>query len=72
MLKSILDFVIIVLLSVGGLTHVARLIYLFFSPGLLSRIKFISNPVPAKGQLALYYLLTIVACIYAIAIKAGI
>ncbi len=69
MLKQITDFFIIALNAIAVLTHVLKLIYIFFEPKILGKIKFISNRDISKSQLILYYLLTILVCIYVIDIK---
>jgi hypothetical protein len=66
-----MDYLIIALLSIATLTHLARLCYLFFRPKFLMKFKFITAEKPEKSQLALYYVLTILACIYGISLKVG-
>lgn len=69
MFKQIMDYLVIGLLAIGALTHVAKLVYLFFQPKVMEKMKFISTKNQDKNQLSLYYLLTIAACIYVINIK---
>lgn len=69
MIKQIMDSIIIFLIALAGFTHFLRILYLIFKPGILKRISFISNPIPGKISLLLYYLLVIGACIYALNVK---
>ncbi len=69
MLKQITDILIIGLNAIAVLTHVLKLIYIIFQPKILEKIKFISNRNLTKNQLLLYYLLTILVCIYVINLK---
>ena len=69
MVKQIVEIFIIALLSIAGLSHLLRLVYLFFKPRILKRIDYISNPVPGKLDLALYYILVVGISIYAINLK---
>jgi len=71
MFKQFMDLLVIALLSIAGLTHLCRLIYLIFKPKFFDKFTFISNVIPSKSQLMLYYALTIVVCIYAVNIKLG-
>ena len=71
MFKQCTDLLVIILLSIAGITHLLRLIYLIFTPKFLEKIKLIANVIPSKTQLILYYILTIAICIYAINIKIG-
>jgi hypothetical protein len=71
MLKQFMDLIVITLLSIAGLTDLLRLIYLIFKLKIFDKFTFISNAVPSKSQLMLYYILTIVVCIYAVNIKLG-
>lgn len=69
MIKQFMDFAIITLLCIAGFTHLLRLLYLIFRPRILERITFVARTEPSKTQLALYYLLTIIVCAYAITYK---
>jgi hypothetical protein len=69
MMKQIMDLFVILLIALAGLTHIVRLINLFFKMESLSKLKFISNPIPSKSELAAYYILIIGICIYAIKTK---
>lgn len=69
MLSLFLDLVIISLVTLAGLVHILRLIYLIFKPRILKRFNFISNPVPSRTNLVLYYILVIGVCIYAFSFK---
>jgi hypothetical protein len=68
----ILDMIIVVMCSAALVIHLLRLIYLLFEPGFLKKYPTISNRVPSKSMLALYYLLAIVALLMAITAKLGI
>lgn len=69
MLQQIVDIIVISLISLAGLTHFLRLIYLIFGPKILQKFTFISDGMPSRFQLAMYYLLTVVICAYALKIK---
>jgi len=69
MIKLIVNYVIIILLSVSVIAHFLRIIYLYFKPGFLEKFTFVSKPDLGTNKLALYYLLTIIVCIYAIKLK---
>jgi hypothetical protein len=68
-MKLIIDLFVILLIALAGLTHLVRLINLFFKIESLSKFKFISNTIPSKSELASYYILVIGICIYAITAK---
>ena len=69
MLKQTVDIIVISLISLAGLTHFLRLIYLIFGPKFLQKFTFISDGTPSKFHLAMYYLLTVAICAYAIKFK---
>ena len=69
MLKQFIDWVIIFLVALAGFIHLLRLIFLVFKPRILKRFDFISNPVPTKINLVLYYILVTGICIYVIHMK---
>lgn len=69
MFKQIMDIIVIFLISLAGFTHLLRLINLIIEPKFLQKFKFISDGKPSKSQLAMYYLLTIAICAYAINFK---
>lgn len=71
MLYKLVDLSIIILLCVAGVTHILKLINIFYQPKLFKRLKFLSLE-PSKIQLILYYLLTILVCSYGIFQKINI
>lgn len=66
MLKNLANYTSLFLLSLAFLTHMLKLIYMFYKPDFLKRIKYFSNDVPSKTDIALYYVLTIGVSYYAI------
>jgi len=71
MLKQITEYVIVALLSIATIAHLGKLAYLYFKPAFLKRFDFISNPVPSKTYLTLYYVLTVIVCVYAITTRVS-
>ena len=69
MFKTFVNITVIGLLCIAALSNFLRLVYLLFRPKFLENVKFIANYLPSKTQLALYYLLTIMVCIYALLYK---
>lgn len=65
MLKSMANYISLVLLFIAFITHIFKLIYLFYKPLFFKRIKYLSNETPSKTDLALYYFLTMGSCYYA-------
>jgi len=65
MLKLLANYISLTLLLLAFIIHIIKLVYLFYKPMLLQKIKMISNEVPSKIDLALYYILTIGSCYYA-------
>lgn len=68
----VLDIIIVAICSASLLLYLLRLIYLLFEPGFLKKYPTITNRVPRKSTLALYYLLAMVALLVAITAKLGI
>lgn len=68
-MESIFETVIIVLLLLAAITHLIRLINLFLTKKIFSKVEFLSKPIPGRFQLVTYYLLVILVCIYAIWLK---
>jgi hypothetical protein len=66
MLRIIANYISLTLLLLAFVIHIFKLVYLFYKPILLKKIKILSNDVPSKTDLALYYVLTIGSCYYAI------
>ena len=66
MIKNILNYISLILIFIALITHIIKFIYLIFKPVSFSKIKFISNAIPSKTELALYYILTIGCCYYSI------
>jgi len=69
MLKTAMDIIIIVFLSIGAISHFLKLFYLVFRPKVLEKIEFIANETPSRTALGLYYLLTVLVCIYSVLYK---
>lgn len=68
MLKEVIRYVIILILTFSSCVILLRLIYLHFKPRILEKMKFIVNG-PEKSELSLYYILALGAAIYIIYIK---
>ena len=66
MLKEIMDYSFLFFVLIGLITHVLKLIYLFFKPAYMSKFQYFSNETPSKLDLILYYILTIGCCFYII------
>jgi hypothetical protein len=66
MIKNIAHYVSLILLSLALITHFFKAIYLFYKPMFLQKIKYLSNDIPSRLDLVLYYILTMGACYYAI------
>jgi hypothetical protein len=69
MFKQTMDIILILFMSLAVFTHFLRLINLFIKLPFLQKFKFISDGNPSKSQLAMYYLLTIAICAYAVILK---
>ena len=69
MFQQTMDIILILLLSLAGFTHFLRLINLIIKLPFLQKFNFISAGKPSKSQLAMYYLLTIAICAYAVILK---
>lgn len=67
MFKYIMDWLLIILLGLGMVTHFFRLIYALFKPKILEKYTFLYNP--NKVQLILYYILVIAICYNSILYK---
>jgi len=63
-----MDILVIIFLSIAVLSHLMRLLYLFFKFKFLERLKFVTEQ-PSKLQMFLYYILTIGVGIYVIFVK---
>ena len=64
MIKIFTDYFSILLISIALITHLLKLIYLFFKPKFLSKYKYFTKESPSKTDLVLYYILTIGCCFY--------
>lgn len=69
MIKLILDSLVLLFMATASIVHLFRLIYLIFQFEFLKKWNFISNMTPSKTNLALYYLLTILAGLYGASMK---
>jgi hypothetical protein len=72
MIKLIIEYTIIFVLLVSVLSHFLKIVYLYFKPKVLEKFEFISKPDLGRNKLFLYYLLTILVCIYAINQKLNV
>ena len=59
MIKKIMDFNTILLMSFSIIIHIFRMIYLIFKPRFMSKFEFLTNYTVSKYQLCIYYLLSI-------------
>jgi hypothetical protein len=59
MFKRIMDFNVIILMSLSIIIHIFRMIYLLFKPRFMSRYELFRNYSVSKSQLSVYYLLSI-------------
>ncbi len=66
MLKQISYFFIIAILILSAVSHLLKLLYLFFKPQILAKYQFISNRTHTKLETAMYYILTVGVSIYII------
>jgi len=77
MLSNISNNFILALLILSIVTHVLKILYLFFEPQFLKKYKFISARTPTKVELMSYYILIIgvsvyIVNMYLIKMKTGI
>ncbi len=70
-MKSIFEIGLIFLLIITVITHLLKIVYIFFKPPIFLKIDTISNPQPSKFNLVIYYSLTIGVCLYVIFQKAS-
>ena len=66
MIKQLIDYAIILLLSIAVISHFLRIVYLYFQPKIFDIYDFISKPDLGRDKIFLYYFLTILVCLYAI------
>ena len=66
MIKSLTHNTILFFVFIGLITHILKLIYVFYKPKFLSKYKYFTNEIPSKNNLILYYILTITVCYYVI------
>ena len=59
MLKKIVDFFFIILISQSMIVQFLRIIYLLFKPSFMFKYKFFSDYTISKYRLSLYYVLGI-------------
>ncbi len=64
-MPNILEIPLLIYVAIAVLTHLLRLVFLFFKVPLPARWRFLSEP-PDRGNLVLYYLLVILTGIYII------
>lgn len=64
MIKKFADYFSIFLISIALITHLLKLIYIFYKPKFLSKYKYFSKDMPSKTDLILYYILTIGCCFF--------
>ncbi len=66
MFKNISNYFILSVLILSIVTHVLRILYLFFEPQFLKKYKVISDRTPTKVKLILYYVLTVGVSVYVV------
>ena len=66
MIKKIANYFSLLLLSIGFVSHVLKLIYLYYKPSFLTKMKYLFNEKTSRAELILYYILTIGCCFYGI------
>ena len=71
MSEKLINYIVIILLSIAVITNLLRLIYLLLQPSFLKKYKFIANLTPSKSQLILYYVIVIIMCVYGLKNKIG-
>ena len=64
-MKDFSNFFLSFILGISILSHLIKIFYLIFKPKFLEKYKTFSGQ-PSKYGLFLYYLLTIIVCIYVI------
>lgn len=69
---KVADFLIIVLLLIGAVSHFLKIVHLFFGFRFLSRIKAFSSTEESKLLKLCYYILAGGACIYSMYYKLKI
>lgn len=70
-MKTLSSYVVIVLLAIAVITHVLKIAGLFFKIKLLDKYPLFTNRQLSTSQLFLYYLLTILVCLYSIERSIG-
>ena len=70
MFKNIMSWIMVAILLFAAITNLIRLLFLIKSN--FSKTENYFTRIPTKGQLAMYYLLTILACAYGIFYKLNL
>ncbi|TAE14739.1 MAG: hypothetical protein EAY72_06780 [Bacteroidetes bacterium] len=70
-MKPLSTYIVIVLLAITVLTHLLKIACLFFKIKLLNKYPLFTSRQLSTSQLFLYYLLTILVCLYGIERSIG-